>query len=95
MYYFKWMAEQMEEFYQQGDIERKLGCRITPFFDRTTSNPFIFQRGYIDVIVRPIFQTVIQFMPQISEEFIDNGLEKNRKVIEDNLSKAKVNNIRK
>ena len=77
----------MEEFYQQGDIERKLGCKITPFFDRTTSNPFLFQRGYIDVIVRPIFKTVIQFMPQIKEEVIDNGLDKNREIIEEKLSK--------
>jgi calcium/calmodulin-dependent 3',5'-cyclic nucleotide phosphodiesterase len=58
LYYFKWMAEQMEEFYQQGDIERKLGLTITPFFDRTTSNPFVFQRGYLEVIVRPIFLSI-------------------------------------
>jgi len=38
--YFKWMASEMEEYYQQGDLERKLDYSITPFFDRTTCNPF-------------------------------------------------------
>lgn len=42
MSYFKWMAEEMEEYYQQGDVEKKLGCEVTPFFDRTTCNPFKF-----------------------------------------------------
>lgn len=40
--YFRWMANQMEELYQQGDIEKKLNYTISPFFDRTTSNPFVF-----------------------------------------------------
>jgi hypothetical protein len=46
--YFKWMAAEMEEYYQQGDLERKLDYTVsdpilrawTPFFDRTTCNPF-------------------------------------------------------
>ena len=40
--YFKWMNLEMEEYYQQGDIEKKLGFEVTPFFDRTTCNPFQF-----------------------------------------------------
>lgn len=38
--YFKWLANEMEEYYQQGDLERKLDLTISPFFDRTTCNPF-------------------------------------------------------
>lgn len=30
----------MEEYYQQGDLERKLDFTITNFYDRTTCNPF-------------------------------------------------------
>eukprot|EP00351_Strombidinopsis_sp_SopsisLIS2011_P000925 CAMPEP_0116874392 /NCGR_PEP_ID=MMETSP0463-20121206/5845_1 /TAXON_ID=181622 /ORGANISM="Strombidinopsis sp, Strain SopsisLIS2011" /LENGTH=112 /DNA_ID=CAMNT_0004517973 /DNA_START=2227 /DNA_END=2562 /DNA_ORIENTATION=+ len=55
--YFKWMAAEMEEYFQQGDIEKKLDYTITPFFDRTTCNPFKYQIGYIDVIVEPLFNT--------------------------------------
>ena len=87
--YFRWMADMMEEIYQQGDIERKLGYDITPFFDRTTSNPFIFQKGYIDVIVRPIYKNLELFIPEIKEDCITNGLEKNIKVIEDKISETK------
>ena len=49
--YFKWMAVEMEEYYQQGDLERKLDLTVTPFFDRAVCNPFKYQLGYIDVIV--------------------------------------------
>jgi 3'5'-cyclic nucleotide phosphodiesterase len=38
--YFKWLAAEMEEYYQQGDLERKLDFTISPFYDRTTCNPF-------------------------------------------------------
>lgn len=93
LYYFKWMAEQMEEFYQQGDIERKLGMNITPFFDRTTCNPFIFQRGYLDVIVRPIFVTVTDFMPQVKDDLITNGLDKNSEIIDAKIEETKSYNL--
>ena len=33
---------EMEEYYQQGDIEKKLGYEVTKFYDRTTCNPFKF-----------------------------------------------------
>ena len=44
------MANEMEEYYQQGDLERKLEFTVTPFFDRATCNPFKYQLGYIDII---------------------------------------------
>jgi hypothetical protein len=34
------MALEMEEYYQQGDIEKKMGYSVTPFYDRTECNPF-------------------------------------------------------
>ena len=61
--YFKWMAAECEEFYQQGDLEKKLDFTVTPFFDRATSNPFKFQLGYIDVIATPLFTTWCDFKP--------------------------------
>jgi hypothetical protein len=61
--YFKWMAAEMEEYYQQGDIEKKLGYSISPYYDRTTCNPFYYQRGYISVIVEPIYLTILDFLP--------------------------------
>jgi hypothetical protein len=40
--YFKWLTNEMEEYYQQGDLERKLDYSVSPFFDRTVCNPFKF-----------------------------------------------------
>ena len=40
--YFKWLALEMEEYYQQGDLEHKLEFTGTPFFDRAICNPFKF-----------------------------------------------------
>lgn len=61
--YFKWMAVEMEEYYQQGDLERKLDFTVSPFFDRATCNPFKFQLGYIDVIATPLFEALAVFKP--------------------------------
>ena len=63
MTYFKWIALQMEEYFQQGDIEKKLGYEVTPFFDRTTCNPFQFQHGYIEVVIEPLIDAWLNFIP--------------------------------
>ena len=73
--YFKWMAIEMEEYYQQGDLERKLDFTISPFFDRATCNPFKYQLGYIDVIATPLFETWCDFLPDLREELIAAGIE--------------------
>lgn len=65
--YFKWMAVEMEEYYQQGDLERKLNFSVSPFFDRATCNPFKFQLGYIDVIAMPLYETWSEFKPGFRE----------------------------
>ena len=65
--YFKWMALEMEEYYQQGDIEKKLQYTVTELFDRSTCNPFIFQRGYIEVVVEPLLGVWTDFLVQKEE----------------------------
>lgn len=60
--YFKWMQLEMEEYYQQGDIEEKLGYTVTPFYNRTSCNPFLYQRGYIEVVVEPLLNTWVEFL---------------------------------
>jgi len=72
--YFKWLNNEMEEYYQQGDLERKLEFTCTPFFDRTVSNPFKYQLGYIDVVVLPLMTTWSDFKPVFLDELITKGL---------------------
>ena len=88
--YFRWMALQMEEYFQQGDIEKKLGYTLTPFYDRTTCNPFIYQRAYLDVIVEPLYMTLLEFLPsQCKQDIIQKGLEENKVLLEQKIEETK------
>ena len=80
--YFKWMAVEMEEYYQQGDLEKKLDYSISPFYDRVTCNPFKFQLGYIDVITLPLFDTWCEFLPILRDTLIYDNLEPNRRLLQ-------------
>jgi hypothetical protein len=88
--YFRWMANEMEEYYQQGDIEKKLGYTVSPYFDRTTCNPFIFQRGYISVIVEPLYMTILDFLPPVCRtDCWTKGLEENKALLEQKIEETK------
>ena len=79
----------MEEFYQQGDIEKKLGYEISPYFDRTKCNPFVFQQGYIQVVVEPLLTTWCEFLGQtVINTVINKGLEENTKLIKQKISET-------
>ena len=79
--YFKWMTVEMEEYYQQGDLERKLDFTVTPFYDRATCNPFKYQLGYIDVIAISLFDSWSDFKPVFRDILITGGLEPNRRML--------------
>ena len=83
------MASEMEEYYQQGDLERKLDLTVTPFFDRATCNPFKYQLGYIDVIVSPVFETFCDFKPALRDIFITDTLEPNRRLLVQKIDETK------
>ena len=88
--YFKWMALEMEEYYQQGDIEKKMGYSVTPFYDRTECNPFKYQLGYIEVIVEPLLNCWTDFLPPICKQTIlAKGLTENKKLINQKINETK------
>lgn len=67
-----------------------MGYTISPFFDRTQCNPFKFQLGYIEVIVQPLLDTWIEFLPQIcKQDVVNNGLNDNKKLILDKIDETK------
>lgn len=47
----------------QGDKERTLGIEISPLCDRTTTSIPKSQIGFIDVIVRPCFESLLKAFP--------------------------------
>ena len=88
--YFKWLSCEMEEYYQQGDLERKLDYTLTAFFDRTTCNPFKYQIGYIDVVVQPLFSIWVEFREAYRQDCLTTGLEENRKLLDQKIEETKV-----
>ena len=56
----EWTARCMEEFFKQGDQEREMGLDISPLCDRNTTQVPQSQIGFIDYIVVPLFNTVLE-----------------------------------
>ena len=55
--YIKWCELVMEEFFQQGDRERKLNLDISAMCDRNNAAIEKTQVGFIDFVVRPVWET--------------------------------------
>lgn len=51
----KWCEQVIEEFYTQGDQEKKLGLPVSMYCDRDTTNIGKSQSGFIKNIVLPLF----------------------------------------
>lgn len=56
-----WANQVMEEFYLQGDDERKLGLPISPFMDREKPAKEKCQCGFISYICKPLFDCLQKF----------------------------------
>lgn len=52
----QWSEQINEEFFQQGDSERALGMAISPLCDRDNSSLAKSQCGFINFVVKPVFQ---------------------------------------
>lgn len=70
-------------------MERKLEFTVTPFYDRAICNPFKYQLGYIDVIVRPFFSAYTEFKENFYELMIEQGLIENRRLLEQKVEETK------
>ena len=65
----EWTARCMEEFFKQGDKEREMGLDISPLCDRNTTQVPQSQIGFIDYIVVPLFNTVIETMEHLVGQY--------------------------
>jgi hypothetical protein len=52
----------MNEFYEQGDLEKQNGMPVTNFFDREAPNVPKCQMGFINFIVTPLFNVVAELI---------------------------------
>jgi hypothetical protein len=60
----KWTALIMEEFFHQGDEEKKLGLPISPLMDRHNTSVSKCQIGFIDFIVFPLYELWCKYVDE-------------------------------
>ena len=58
----KWTEVVMEEFFQQGDLERKMKMPVSPFFDRDQTSVAQCQMGFINILVLPLYTEVTNLL---------------------------------
>ncbi|KNC99177.1 serine/threonine protein kinase [Spizellomyces punctatus DAOM BR117] len=69
----KWAFQVMQEFFLQGDRERKLGMPVSKFMDRYDTNIPKCQIGFIDILVVPLFDSWSQcIQTDFSRRCMDN-----------------------
>ena len=61
----KWTELVYEEFFHQGDVERKLGMSISSLCDRDTVKVCKSQVGFIQYVVMPQFEMMLEIIPEM------------------------------
>ena len=74
--YTKWVDLVMAEFWNQGDKERELGLQISFLCDRNNTKIPAAQIGFMDGIVLPLLQIVIELFPNLS--FLVDNINSNK-----------------
>jgi hypothetical protein len=75
--YKQWAQKCVDEFFRQGDMERRLGLPISFNCDRNTVLLSQSQLGFIDAIVNPLFSVINEYFPGLN--FTLKNLEANEK----------------
>ncbi|EPZ36858.1 HD-domain/PDEase-like protein [Rozella allomycis CSF55] len=73
--HLNWVHKVLEEFFRQGDEEKRLGLPVSPLMDRETVNLASSQSGFIEFICHPLFEALHKFEPI---PVVLEGLESNR-----------------
>ena len=89
--YKQWAQRCVEEFFKQGDMEKRLGMNVSFNCDRDTVSLPQSQVGFIDAIVFPLFSVICEYFPGL--KFTLENLGKNLtyfKGVKENESKKKI-----
>lgn len=89
--YDKWVELVFEEFFEQGDSERKEGLEISYLCDRFSVDKDGSQIGFISYVVLPSFEALMRIFPEICgyTENIKINLERYRRKVEEKSEKKK------
>ena len=63
----QWTDKVYEEFFRQGDLEKKLEIPISMMCDRLTTNVNQAMIGFISFVVMPTIDILFNFLPEIPE----------------------------
>ncbi len=81
--YKKWIGYIFDEFFIQGDLERKESLVITMLCDRDTTDINKAQIGFIKFVVKPSFDCLMLISPEI-KTYCEN-IDKNLKMFEEEI----------
>lgn len=73
----KWTALLAEEFYLQGDEEKRLGLSVIPPYCRETTCLPESQKGFINFLVKPLFASWVKYINSEEAVTVIENLEKN------------------
>ena len=82
---FQWTTKVMAEFWAQGDQEKQLNLPVTYLCDRCETNTAKSQQGFIDFIVKPLFELMANVIPELSIFMV--GFENNKEKWAELISK--------
>eukprot|EP00727_Mastigamoeba_balamuthi_P013994 m51a1_g9217 putative 3 -cyclic-nucleotide phosphodiesterase rega (905) ;mRNA; f:54092-57345 len=68
----RWARRVMDEFFAQGDAERALGLRVSPFMDRATADTPKCQLAFIKFVVRPMMELILPLCPAVAQRMLAN-----------------------
>jgi hypothetical protein len=64
--YDDWVSRVFMEFFTQGDEERNAGLTISPLCDRNTVDVVKSQLGFINFVVLPTFEILLNVIPEVN-----------------------------
>jgi len=67
-----WTKRILEEFWRQGDEERRLGLTISPLCDREAGRAAVpkGQVGFISFVIRPLYVPIVELIPDAQEALL-------------------------
>ena len=86
----EWTRRVYEEFFVQGDMEKKLGLKISNFCDRNTTNINKAMIGFISFVVGPTIHCLTNLVPEVRDysEYCNFNLRKHQKGAKNDELKA-------
>lgn len=85
----QWTDLVFKEFFNQGDLEKKSSLPVSLLCDRETTNVSKSQIGFINFVVKPLFNCVMSLAPEIKP--YQENLDSNLKYHEEQVASANSN----